>query len=125
SGSLNFSARDVLSSLRKLRALKPDVVLPGHGAVGGPADTLDAGVEVALAGGWGLIPPERPDPYFRIRQKNVVVAAWNIGATSAAFGDIDGDGRPDIAVVCRHGEGTLVKIFLNRGGKVDDRRDHP
>src|SRR5207245_8708969 len=43
SGSINFSARDVLSSLRKLQALKPDVVLPGHGAAGGPADPLGAG----------------------------------------------------------------------------------
>jgi metallo-beta-lactamase class B len=124
SGSINFSGRDVLASLRKLQALKPDVVLPGHGAVGGPADTLGAGVEVAVAGGWGLFPPEKPDPYFRITQKNVVVAAWNIGATSAAFGDIDGDGKPDIAVVCRDGEGAVVKIFLNKGGKFDDKPDH-
>jgi hypothetical protein len=84
---------------------------------------LGAGVEVGVAGGWGLIRPERPDPYFRIAQKNVVVAAWNVGATSAAFGDIDGDGRPDIAVVCRHGAGALVKVFLNKGGKFDDRPD--
>jgi metallo-beta-lactamase class B len=124
SGSINFSARDVLASLRKLRALKPDVVLPGHGAVGGPADTLGAGVEVAVAGGWGLFRPEKPNPYFRIAQKNVVVAAWNIGATSAAFGDIDGDGRPDIAVVCRHRDGALVKVFLNKGGKFGDRPAH-
>src|SRR5207253_10073577 len=64
------------------------------------------------------------DPYFRITHKNVVVAAWNIGAASAAFGDIDGDGRPDIAVVCRDGKGSLVKIFLNKGGKFDDKPDH-
>src|SRR5439155_989141 len=61
---------------------------------------------------------------FRIAQKNVVVAAWNIGAASAAFGDIDGDGRPDIAVVCRDGEGSLVKVFLNKGGKFDNKPDH-
>jgi metallo-beta-lactamase class B len=124
SGSINFSARDSLASLRKLQGLKPDVVLPGHGAVGGPADTLGAGVEVAVAGGWGLIKAEKPDPYFRITQKNVVVAAWNIGATSAAFADIDGDGKPDIAVVCCDGEGARVKVFLNKGGKFDDRPDH-
>lgn len=124
SGSINFSARDVLASLRKLQELRPEVVLPGHGAVSGPADTLGAGVEVAGAGGWGLIPPEKPDPYFRIAQKNIVVAAWNLSATSAAFGDIDGDGRPDIAIVCRDGEGALVKVFINKGGKFKDKPDH-
>src|SRR5262249_55998678 len=84
SGSINFSARDVLASLRKLRALKPDVVLPGHGAVGGPADTLGAGVEVAVAGGWGLIKPEKPDPYFRIPQKHLLLPPSTICAPSAA-----------------------------------------
>jgi glyoxylase-like metal-dependent hydrolase (beta-lactamase superfamily II) len=124
SGSINFSASDVLQSLRKLHDLRPDVVLPGHGAVGGPADTLGAGIDVGVAGGWGLIRPEKPDPYFRITQKNVVVAAWNVGATSAAFGDIDGDSRPDIAIVTPHGEGSLVRIFLNRGGRFEDKPDH-
>ncbi|HKI33239.1 MAG TPA: hypothetical protein VKA46_15410 [Gemmataceae bacterium] len=28
----------------------------------------------------------------------MVAAAWNLGATSTAFGDFDGDGRPDLAV---------------------------
>jgi glyoxylase-like metal-dependent hydrolase (beta-lactamase superfamily II) len=124
SGSINFSAGDVLQSLRKLQALRPDVVLPGHGAVGGPADTLGAGIDVGVAGGWGLIRPERPDPYFRITQKNVRVAAWNLGATSAAFGDIDGDGKPDIAIVTPNGEGTLLRIFLNRGGRFENQPDH-
>jgi metallo-beta-lactamase class B len=124
SGSINFSASDVLQSLRKLRGLRPDIVLPGHGAVGGPADTLGAGVEVGVAGGWGLIRPEKPDPYFRIRQKNVVVAAWNLGATSAAFGDINGDGRPDIAIVSPDREGALVRLFLNKGGRFEDKADH-
>jgi glyoxylase-like metal-dependent hydrolase (beta-lactamase superfamily II) len=124
SGSINFSASDVLRSLRKLHDLRPDVVLPGHGAVGGPADTLGAGIEVGVAGGWGLIRPEKPDPYFRITQKNVLVVAWNLGATSAAFGDIDGDGRPDIAIVTPDGEGTLVRLFLNRGGRFEDKPDH-
>lgn len=149
SGSINFSAHDVLRSLRKLHDLHPDVVLPGHGAVGGPADTLGAGVEVGAAGGWGLIRPEKPDPYFRITQKNIIVAAWNLGATSAAFGDIDGDGRPDIAIVSPltptlspqgrgqsgetlspggrgqgEGDGTRLRLFLNRGGRFEERPDH-
>jgi glyoxylase-like metal-dependent hydrolase (beta-lactamase superfamily II) len=124
SGSINFSAHDVLRSLRKLQDLRPDVVLPGHGAVGGPADTLGAGIDVGVAGGWGLIRPEKPDPYFRIAQKNVRVAAWNLGATSAAFGDIDGDGRPDIAIVTPDGAGTRLRIFLNQGGRFGYEPDH-
>jgi metallo-beta-lactamase class B len=124
SGSINFSARDVLASLRKLRALKPDVVLPGHGATGPPGNYFQAGVEVGVAGGWGLVRPEKPDPYFRITQKNVVVVAWNVGATSAAFGDIDGDGRPDVAVVVPAGEDALVKIYLNKKGKFSEKPDH-
>src|SRR5262249_1651793 len=65
SGSINFSARDALASLRKLQALKPDVVLPGHGNVEGPQNYFAAGIDVGVAGGWGLIKPEKPDPYFR------------------------------------------------------------
>src|SRR5262249_29752654 len=124
SGSINFSARDALSSLRKLQALKPDVVLPGHGNVEGPQNYFAAGIEVGVAGGWGLIKPEKPDPFFRISQKNVLVVGWNIGATSAAFGDIDGDGKPDVAMVSKDGEGTLVSIFYNKGGKFNEKADH-
>src|SRR5262249_42451909 len=103
---------------------KPDVVLPGHGAPGGPGNYLAAGIDVGRAGGWGLIRPEKPDPYFRITQKNVVVVAWNVGATSAAFGDVDGDGKPDVVVVVPAGEGTLVQVYLNRGGKFSAKPDH-
>jgi metallo-beta-lactamase class B len=124
SGSINFSARDALASLRKLQALKPDVVLPGHGNVEGPQNYFAAGIEVAVAGGWGLIRPEKPDPYFRITQKNVLVVGWNIGATSAAFGDIDGDGKPDVALVSKdREEGARVSIFYNKGGKFNDQAD--
>jgi glyoxylase-like metal-dependent hydrolase (beta-lactamase superfamily II) len=124
SGSINFSARGALQSLRKLQALKPDVVLPGHGPTGGPGNYLKAGIDVAVAGGWGLMRPERPDPYFRIAQKNVVVVGWNVGATSAAFGDVDGDGRPDVAVVSPEGDGALVRVYLNKGGKFAEQPDH-
>src|SRR5262249_11845292 len=124
SGSINFSARDALASLRKLQALKPDVVLPGHGNVEGPQNYFAAGIDVGVAGGWGLIKPEKPDPYFRISQKNVLVVGWNIGATSAAFGDIDGDGLPDVAMVSKDGHnGALVSIFHNKGGKFNDHAD--
>jgi glyoxylase-like metal-dependent hydrolase (beta-lactamase superfamily II) len=124
SGSVNFSARDALASLRKLQDLQPDLVLPGHGAVEGPENYLAAGIDVGRAAGWGFIRPERPDPYFRITQKNVVVAAWNLGATSAAFGDVDGDGRPDVVVVAPAGDGSVVKVFLNKDGKFDEEPDH-
>src|SRR5262249_23214181 len=53
SGSINFSARDVLSSLRKIQELHPDVALPGHGAVGDPSSYIAAGIEVGVHVGWG------------------------------------------------------------------------
>jgi glyoxylase-like metal-dependent hydrolase (beta-lactamase superfamily II) len=124
SGSVNFSARDVLSSLKKLRALKVDYVLPGHGAVEGPANYLHAGIDVGRAVGWGLIKPERPDPRFRIRQENVLVVGWGEKATSAAFADLDGDGRPDVVIVSPDGDGAAVKFFLNHAGKFHARPDH-
>ena len=124
-GSINFSATDVLASLRKLDALKPEVVLPGHGPEGDPGRYLAAGIDVGVHVGWGKIRPERPDPYFRMTQKNVRVVAWNLGATSADFGDIDGDGRPDVAVVVPDGdEAAVIKLFLNRGGTFRERPDH-
>jgi glyoxylase-like metal-dependent hydrolase (beta-lactamase superfamily II) len=128
-GSINFSATDVLSSLRKLDALRVDIVLPGHGPIGDPNRYVAAGIDVGRHVGWGKMPPEAPDPYFRLTEKNVVVAAWNIDAASADFGDIDGDGRPDIAVVTptgsgSTGSGSAVRVFLNKGGKFAEKPDH-
>jgi metallo-beta-lactamase class B len=128
SGSVNFSATDVLASLRKLRDLKVDLVLPGHGAVEGPENYFRAGIDVGQAVGWGFIRPERPDPRFRITQENVIVVGWGQNATSAAFGDVNGDGRPDVVVVSPAGDGpapkgSVVKFFLNHGGKFNDKPD--
>jgi glyoxylase-like metal-dependent hydrolase (beta-lactamase superfamily II) len=123
-GSINFSAVDVLSSLRKLQALKPDVVLPGHGPYGDPDRYIAAGIDVGVHVGWGKMPPEQPDPYFRLTQKNVQVVAWNIDASSADFGDIDGDGQPDVAVVVPAAGAAVVKLFLNHGGEFHPQPDH-
>jgi len=124
SGSVNFSATDALASLRKLRDLKVDYVLPGHGAVEGPKNYFQAGIDVGTKVGWGFIKPESPDPRFRITQKNVLVVGWGHGATSAAFGDLNGDGKPDVVMVAPDGDGSVVKIFLNHGGKFNDMPDH-
>ena len=128
SGSVNFSATDVLASLRKLRDLKADLVLPGHGAVEGPENYFHAGIDVGRAVGWGFIRPERPDPRFRITQENVLVVGWGQNATSADFGDVNGDGRPDVVVVSPAGDdpaakGSVVKFFLNHDGKFNDKPD--
>jgi metallo-beta-lactamase class B len=123
-GSINFSATDILASLRKLQALKPDFALPGHGPIGDPTRYIEAGIQVGVRVGWGKMRPEKPDPYFKLTQKNVRVAAWNIDATSADFGDIDGDGKPDIAIVAPDGEGAVVKLFLNKGGTFAAEPDH-
>src|SRR5262249_9490841 len=123
-GSVNFSASDILGSLRKLQDLKPDIVLPGHGAVEGPGNYLAAGIDVGTAVGWGFIRPEKPDPRFRLTQKNVLVVGWNQQATSAACGDVNQDGKPDVVLVCPEGKGSVVKFFLNHGGKFDERPDH-
>jgi metallo-beta-lactamase class B len=124
SGSVNFSGRDVLASLRKLQSLTPDFVLPGHGATGDPTPYIAEGIEVGSRVGWGKAPPEKPDPYFRVTQKNVRVVAWNLDAAAADCGDLDGDGRHDIAIVAPQGEGAVVKFFLNHGGTFRDQPDH-
>ena len=116
SGSLDFSARDVLHSLRRLANLKPDVVLGGHGG-GDPDNFIAQGIAAGEATGWSRMVPERPNPLFRFTQTNYLVAAWLDPILSAAYGDVDGDGRPDVAVLVPQGQGSAVKIYLNQGGR--------
>jgi len=59
-----------------------------------------------------------------MKQQNVIVAAWNLDQTSADFGDLNGDGCPDIAVVVPEGTGAVVKLFLNHKGKFAEEPDH-
>lgn len=123
SGSVNFSATDVLASLRKLDALKVDTILPGHGPVVGPERYVTAGIGVGRHVGWGKIRPEDPDPRYRLTQANVQVVAWNQGITSADVGDFNADRLPDIAVVRPGSEAVTIRVYLNRGGRFGDEPD--
>ena len=117
-GSVGASAPDTLASLRKLRDMKADRILGGH-CSGTPAEMVDAGIDVGRHVGWGLMPPEAPDPRFRISQKNVLVTAFACDAAAADFGDVDGDGRPDVVVVSPRDGSAVVRAFLNKGGRFD------
>ncbi len=125
SGSINFSARDVIASLKKLQAVNADLILPGHGAIMPPPSYLGDGIEIGERVGWGKIAPSRPDPRYLLKQANVIVAAWNMGAQSAAFGDFNADGRPDVAVVLLNDarDGAIVRLFYNRGGRFESGAD--
>ena len=107
SGAADFSAADVLASLRKLDALKPDEVLGGHGG-GDPGDFIAKGIAAGTAAGWSRMKPEKPDPFFGLTQRNYLVVAWLERIVTAAFGDVDGDGLPDVAVLCRTETGPAV-----------------
>ena len=117
SGSPDFSAKDALESLRKLQALRPDVVLGGHGG-GEPDNFIAKGIATGeRPTGWGRMKPEKPDPFFGFAQKNYLIAAWLEPIVAATFGDIDGDGLPDAVVVTRAKANATLQIFLNQGGK--------
>jgi len=122
SGSLDFSASDVLHSLRKLAALRPDEILGGHGG-GEPDNFIAKGIAAGEATGWSRMTPEKPNPLYRFKQSNYLVAAWLQPIQSAAYGDIDGDGRPDVAVLAARARGSVVRIYLNKGGKFADDPD--
>lgn len=120
---LNFSGTDVLASLRKLEGLNVDYILPGHGPITSLERYVAAGIGVGRHMGWGKMQPEVPDPRFRLQQENVIVVAWNLDETSADFGDLNGDGQPDVAVVVPEGKGAIVKLFLNQRGKFAEKPD--
>jgi len=122
SGSINFSAADVLASLRKLAALKPDGILPGHGPRGDPEPYLK-GIEVGEATGWGKMKPEKPDPLYGFQSRDYLVVGWQEPIQSAAFGDVDGDGRPDVALLATAPQGVSLKIYLNQGGRFAEQPD--
>lgn len=123
-GSINFSAADVLGSLRKLDSLHVDFVLPGHGPITGPERYLASGISVGRHVGWGKMRPEDPDPRYLLTQKNVLVVGWNIDAASADFADFDGDGWTDVAVLVPAEEGSSIKVWLNRQGTFREKADH-
>jgi glyoxylase-like metal-dependent hydrolase (beta-lactamase superfamily II) len=114
-GSLNFKAADILASLRKLDTLKPDVVLGGHG-LGDPDKFIKAGIAAAVSTGWGKMKPEHPDPLYRFTQQNYLVAGWLENIATAAVGDVDGDGLPDVAVLTEGAKGLSLKVYLNKKG---------
>jgi len=122
-GSINFSAEDVLASLRKLARLNPDGILPGHGPSGDPTPYVAKGIAVGEATGWGKMTPQRPDPLYGFARRDYLVVGWREPIQSAAFGDIDGDGRPDVAILTTAPKGSQVKIYLNRGGKFAEKPD--
>jgi glyoxylase-like metal-dependent hydrolase (beta-lactamase superfamily II) len=122
SGSVNFWAPDVLESLKKLNTLKPDYVLCGHGN-GTPDHFIDAGIRAGEATGWGKMAPPRPDPTFGLASNNYQVVGWLEDIYAAAFGDIDGDGLPDVAILTPGDKGLNLEIYLDKNGRFDAKPD--
>ncbi len=121
-GSVNFWPADVLASLKKVADQYPDVVLGGHGR-GDPDRFSGIGVRAGEATGWGQMTPIKPDPFFGFADRNYQAVAWLQHIVSAAFGDIDGDGLPDVAVLTSSSKGLVVKIYLNKKSHFDAEPD--
>ena len=121
SGSIDFSAEDMLASMHKLVGLKPDFILGGHGN-GDPAQFGPKGVEVGEATGWGKMTPSKPSPFHSFEQTNYLITAWREPIVSACYPDVDNDGRPDVAImVDSPPQNGLVKIYLNKGGSFAEQ----
>lgn len=121
-GSVNFWAADVLASLKKVADQKPDVVLGGHGR-GDPDRFSGAGIRAGEATGWGQMAPLKPDPFYGFADRKYQAVAWLQHIDSADFGDIDGDGLPDVAVLTSSSKELAVKIYLNKKGRFDAEPD--
>ena len=107
---------------RSSTALEPDVVLGGHGG-GDPDEFIAKGIEAGEATGWSRMTPPKPNPLYGFAQKNYIVAAWLEPIVSAAYGDANGDGWPDVAVLVPSGKGSAVKIYLNQDGNFQNHPD--
>ncbi len=64
-GSINFSATDVLASLKKLYQGNYDLILPGHGPILPPSNYLGEGIESGTRGDWDKKLEPKPDPVLR------------------------------------------------------------
>jgi len=90
--------------------------LSGH-AFGSMGYAFEKEGKTYVATGWSKMTPPKPDPLYRFTKKNYLVAAWLEKTLSAAYGDVDGNGRADVAVLVPQGRGSAVKIYLNQGNE--------
>jgi glyoxylase-like metal-dependent hydrolase (beta-lactamase superfamily II) len=120
--SPGFWAPDVLDSLKKIDALKVDCVIGGHG-MGEPDRFIGAGIRAGEATGWSKMAPLNPDPLFGFTSADYQVVGWLENIYTAAFGDIDGDGATDVAILVPAVGGLDVKIYLCKNGRFDAQPD--
>ena len=94
-------------------------------AIGGGASFLVGAMPggAGEATGWGRTTPEKPDPFFAFTQRNYLMVGWLERIRTAAYGDIDGDGLPDVAMLTADENGAAVKIYLNKKGRFADKPD--
>jgi hypothetical protein len=67
--------------------------------------------------------PAKPDPLFGFAQQNYLIVGWLASIVGAGYGDINGDGAPDVAIATRRDGGTRVKVFLNHQGRFSSEPD--